>query len=167
MAVEESFEPGLRLGTWRPVYRVAGDPRRFRTFPSREAAEKVEAELAGAVTIVSFGHLHGEPPAADVVVDLRPFRDPHAAATLRHLTADDQPVRTAVLGTPGIPELIRDTAASVSRLADAGAVTVAVGCQGGRHRAPTVAREIADRLTAAGHTVVVQHRDMGKPVVRR
>lgn len=117
------------------------------------------------VEIVSFGHLHGAPPQADLVVDVRPFRDPHAAASLRYLTANDRPVREAVLGTPGIPELIRESAAKVSGLD--GAVTVAVGCQGGRHRAPTVAREIAARLIAAGHAVIVRHRDLEKPVVQR
>ncbi len=71
------------------------------------------------VEVVSFGFLHGAPPAADLVVDLRQI------------------------------------------------VTVAAGCAGGRHRAPTVAREIAARLIAAGHAVIVHHRDLEKPVVQR
>ncbi|WP_318656192.1 RapZ C-terminal domain-containing protein, partial [Streptomyces resistomycificus] len=49
----------------------------------------------------------------------------------------------------------------------AGDITVAAGCAGGRHRAPTVARALATRLIAAGHAVIVQHRDIDKPVVQR
>jgi UPF0042 nucleotide-binding protein len=118
------------------------------------------------VSIVSFGFLHEAPPAADVTVDVRPFRDPHAAANLRHLTADDLLVRDAVLATPGIAELVRESAARVSAL-PGDVLSVAVGCQGGRHRAPTVAREIASRLIAAGHAVIVRHRDLDKPVMQR
>lgn len=120
------------------------------------------------IQIESFGHLHAAPPEADLIVDLRPFRDPHAAATLRHLTAYDQPIRDAVLATPGVRELVADSAVQVSQLADAKhLVRVAVGCAGGRHRAPTAARELAKRLISAGHAVTVTHRDLDKPVVQR
>lgn len=120
------------------------------------------------VEIVSFGFLHAAPPAADVTVDVRPFRDPHVSPELRHMTACDEPVRRAVLETPGIPQLVWDTAREVDHRAfSAPLVTLAVGCSGGRHRAPTVAREVAARLIAAGHAVAVRHRDLGKPVVQR
>lgn len=123
------------------------------------------------IEIVSFGHLHGAPPAADLVVDLRRhFRDPHVSPELREMTANDAPVRAAVLATAGIRQLVEATAAAVDAMASgpsAGVVTVAAGCAGGRHRAPTVAREVAARLIAAGHAVTIRHRDLEKPVVRR
>lgn len=124
-----------------------------------------------AVEIVSFGYLHGEPPAAHLTIDLRHhFRDPHVSPQLRYMTADDEPVRTAVLNTPGITALVEATATAVAAFASgpsAGTVTVADGCAGGRHRAPTFARALADRLTAAGHSVSICHRDMAEPVVER
>lgn len=123
------------------------------------------------VEIVSFGYLHDAPPAAHLTIDLRHhFRDPHVSPELRHMTAADEPVRTAVLNTPGITNLVAATAAAVGAFASgpsAGTVTVADGCQGGRHRAPTFARALADRLTLAGHSVTVVHRDIRKPVVVR
>lgn len=123
------------------------------------------------VEIVSFGYLHGEPPAAHLTIDLRHhFRDPHVRPELRYMTADDAPVRAAVLATPGITALVDATAAAVDAFASgptAGVVTVADGCAGGRHRAPTFARALAERLTAAGHSVTVQHRDIAKDVVQR
>ncbi|MDQ0697441.1 RNase adaptor protein for sRNA GlmZ degradation [Streptomyces sp. W4I9-2] len=123
------------------------------------------------VEIVSFGYLHGEPPAAHLTIDLRHhFRDPHVRPELRYMTADDAPVRAAVLATPGITALVDATATAVDAFASgptAGVVMVADGCAGGRHRAPTFARALAERLTAAGHSVSIRDRDIAKDVVKR
>ncbi|MFJ2779195.1 ATPase [Kitasatospora sp. NPDC087315] len=124
------------------------------------------------ISVISFGYLHGDPPAdANFVLDLRRhFRDPHISPGLRYQTAHDLPVRRAVLGTPGIRELI-STAALVADAFDAGPggapLTIAVGCAGGRHRAATVAMALADRLRKTGSPVTLVHRDLGKPVVER
>ncbi|QKW28338.1 ATPase [Streptomyces seoulensis] len=124
-----------------------------------------------AVEIVSFGYLHDEPPAAHLTIDLRHhFRDPHVSPELRHMTTDDKPVRAAVLGTPGIAALALAAAAAVEAFTSgpsAGNVTVADGCAGGRHRAPTFARVLAELLSDAGHDVTVRHRDIDRPVVQR
>ncbi|MGW7521221.1 RapZ C-terminal domain-containing protein [Streptomyces sp. NPDC054796] len=124
-----------------------------------------------AVEITSFGYLHAVPPAAHLTIDLREhFRDPHVSPELRHMTADDEPVRAAVLATPGITGLVAATADAVAAFASgpsAGTVTVADGCAGGRHRAPAFARELAARLRADGLRVTVRHRDIDKPVVAR
>lgn len=122
------------------------------------------------VEIVSFGYLHDDPPSAHLTIDLRHhFRDPHASPELRYMTADDEPVRTAVLGMPGITDLVNATVMAVAAFAagpNAGTITVADGCAGGRHRAPTFARTLAELLTAAGHSVTVSHRDLDKAVVQ-
>ncbi|MEU1511811.1 RNase adapter RapZ [Streptomyces sp. NPDC005811] len=127
--------------------------------------------MASTVEIVSFGYLHDAPPAAHLTIDLRHhFRDPHVSPELRYMTADDAPVRAAVMSTPGVTELVEATAAAVAAFAagpSGGTVTVADGCAGGRHRAPTFARALAYRLTTAGHCVTVRHRDMDKAVVQR
>ncbi|MER5447781.1 RNase adapter RapZ [Streptomyces sp. NPDC002764] len=123
------------------------------------------------VEIVSFGYLHDAPPTAHLTIDLRHhFRDPHVSPELRHMSANDEPVRAAVMGTPGITDLVEATAVAVDAFASgpsAGTVTVADGCAGGRHRAPTFAGALAERLTAAGHQVSVRHRDLDKDVVQR
>ncbi|MEU0985068.1 RNase adapter RapZ [Streptomyces sp. NPDC005953] len=127
--------------------------------------------MSAVVEIVSFGYLHGEPPSAHLTIDLRHhFRDPHVSPELRYMTANDEPVRTAVLNTPGITDLVEATVTVVAAFASgpsAGTVTVADGCAGGRHRAPTFARALAERLTAAGHPVTIRHRDLDKPVLQR
>lgn len=123
------------------------------------------------VEIFSFGYLHGRPPAAHLTLDLRRhFRDPHVDPQLRHMTAADEPVRHAVINTPGIAELVEATARAVDAFAagpSATDVVVAVGCAGGRHRAPAFADALTARLEAAGHGVTVHHCDITKPVVER
>lgn len=127
---------------------------------------------AADVEIVSFGYLHGEPPAAHLTLDLRQhFRDPHVSPELRYLTAHDAPVRQAVMGTPGIPALLDATAAAVHAFLAGPSgdrpFVVADGCAGGRHRAATFAMALADLLRADGLTVTLHHRDLSKPVVER
>lgn len=123
------------------------------------------------VDIVSFGYLHGNPPAAHIALDLRHhFRDPHISPELRHMTAHDSEVRQAVYATPGIPALIEATADAIvafSHGPSAGTVRVAVGCAGGRHRAAAVAMALQTALAAEGVTATVAHRDLDKPVVDR
>ncbi|GAA3202432.1 RNase adapter RapZ [Streptomyces virens] len=127
--------------------------------------------MAAAVEIVSFGYLHDEPPAAHLTIDLREhFRDPHVSPELRYMTAHDEPVRTAVLSTPGVAALALATAAAVEAYASGpswGLIRIADGCAGGRHRAPVFALALAELLRDAGHQVTVHHRDLDKNVVQR
>ena len=92
------------------------------------------------VLIESFGYGFGPAPRAHLVVDVRDhFRDPHVSPELRELTARDERVVRAVLGTSGVPALVRSIVlAARSFLAGpaGGPVVVAIGCVGGRHRAP-------------------------------
>ncbi|MFE7466400.1 ATPase [Streptomyces sp. NPDC057499] len=124
-----------------------------------------------AIEVTSFGYLHDASPVAHLTVDLRQhFRDPHVSPELRCMTARDELVRTTVMGTPGVTELVSATALAVAAFASgpsAGTVTVAGGCAGGRHRAPTFALALADRLRTVGFTVTVTHRDLDKDVVQR
>ncbi|WP_411121292.1 ATPase [Streptomyces sp. x-19] len=127
--------------------------------------------MTAAVEIVSFGYLHDAPPPADLTLDLRHhFRDPHISPELRYMTAEDEPVRAAVLDTAGVTDLVAAASMAVAAFAagpSAGVVTVASGCAGGRHRAPTVALTLANLLRLAGHEVTVTHRDLHRPVVQR
>ncbi|NUR96315.1 MAG: ATPase [Kribbellaceae bacterium] len=124
-----------------------------------------------AVTIVSFGFLHGPAPEADVVLDLRrAFRDPHVDPRMRELTGRERRVRRAVLGTCGVRHLLRATVrqvAAYSRGPSVDRIVIGSGCAGGRHRSVVVADKLARRLRRRGHTVTVIHRDIRRPVVQR
>ncbi|MEV6533675.1 RNase adapter RapZ [Streptomyces sp. NPDC051639] len=126
------------------------------------------------IRITSFGHLHGpRPDDAHIVLDLRRhFRDPHWDRELRQLTARDRRVIRAVLGTPGIRQLLAATVAQAQAYAcgpSAGqhTLSIAVGCSGGRHRAGVTAYVLARRLRRRGHQVALVHRDLHLPVVER
>ncbi|MFJ8040165.1 ATPase [Kitasatospora sp. NPDC096147] len=124
------------------------------------------------IEIVSFGYLHGAPPeGAHLTLDLRRhFRDPHVNPALREMNAFDEEVREAVLSTPGIAALVAATVRAVLAFhagpVDA-PVRIAVGCAGGRHRAPTFAGAVAEHLFAIGYNTRMSHRDLAKPVVQR
>lgn len=129
-------------------------------------------ELPPLIRVISFGYLHSPPPAeAHMVIDLRHhFRDPHFDPQLRHLTSSDLRVRAKVLDTPGIRELVEAIiTASVAMISGPARadVVVAVGCAGGRHRAPTVARAVVERLEEMGHDAQLDARHTTKPVVER
>lgn len=131
----------------------------------------LETPPAAAVTVATFGYLHGDPPSAHITLDLRThFRDPHVSPELRGLTALDGTVRDAVLNTPGVRMLVEATGQAVlaylSGPAD-GPVSVAVGCAGGRHRAATFGMALVEQLGAAGLPASLNHRDLDKPEVRR
>lgn len=125
--------------------------------------------------IVSFGHLHGQPPSGDgLLLDLRnQLRNPADDPRMIEMTGLDRKVRQHVLATRGARELVEETATKVRLLLDGYAderlrrVDVFVGCQGGRHRSVAIAEEVAAHLRAAGIGVEVEHRDVDKPVVRR
>lgn len=123
------------------------------------------------IHIVSFGYGHGAPPTAHITLDLRHhFRDPHTSPQLRNLTATSRRVRRAVLNTPGIRPLLTATIRQAQAYATGPSgdhITIATGCSGGRHRAPTTAHVLARRLRRRGHHVTLTHRDLTKPLIHR
>lgn len=128
---------------------------------------------AGGVVITSFGYLHGPPDGADIAVDVRRhFHDPHISPRLRGLTGQDHEVREHVLATPGALGFIEGVTVAATALLHPARTTgrpvrIAIGCSGGRHRSVVLADAIADRLAARGWRPEAEHRDVGKPVVRR
>ena len=126
----------------------------------------VHAKLA--VTLTSFGHKHGLPRDADIVLDMRFLPNPHWEAELRPLTGFDPRVveyisrggkldafyeRIEPLLDFLIPEYIAEGKAHLS---------IAVGCTGGRHRSVAIVESIAQRLRSRDDLEVdVAHRDVG------
>jgi RNase adaptor protein for sRNA GlmZ degradation len=123
------------------------------------------------IHLTSFGFLHAAPPSAHATFDARAhFRDPHVDPALRSMTAHDQPVVERVLSTPGIGQLVQAIAATATAMAAGPSGTdidLAVGCAGGRHRAPVIAAQAAAALRELGFEVQVHHRDLHQPVVAR
>lgn len=123
-----------------------------------------------AVSLTSFGHKHGLPRDADIVLDMRFLPNPHWEAELRPLTGFDPQVveymsRNGKLGqfyehlAPLldflVPEYIAEGKAHLS---------IAIGCTGGRHRSVAITEALAARLRERNDVEVeVAHRDVGIP----
>ena len=146
---------GISAATLRR--RIAED------FLPRQARSKL------AVTFSSFGHKHGAPRDADIVLDVRFLPNPHWEAELRALTGFDPQVvehieRDGKLAAFYehlyplldflVPEYIAEGKAHLA---------VAIGCTGGRHRSVAIVEALAARYRARDDVdVEVAHRDVGR-----
>jgi RNase adapter protein RapZ len=132
----------------------------------------LHGHFAGAVSVLSvfvtsFSYRQGLPREADLVFDVRFLANPHYDPALRPLTGRDGAVADFIAADPGfdaffegltgmlLPLLPRYTAEGKS------ALTIAVGCTGGRHRSVLVAEKLAAWLAEREQRVSVRHRDLG------
>jgi UPF0042 nucleotide-binding protein len=120
-----------------------------------------------ALTFVSFGFKSGVPLDADFVFDVRFLPNPHYNPQLRPKTGADPEVIEFLERETEAGVYIEDIQRFLQRwlpkfvLDQRVAVTVAIGCTGGRHRSVYIANQLAERF-GAEHEVIVRHRDIGK-----
>ncbi len=138
---------------------------------STAIADRFTADDSPALrlTVQSFGFKYGAPSDVDGVVDARFLPNPFWNPDLKSLTGLDEPVREAVLDSPGARAFIDAYVAAQEIVLDGyrrenkRSATIAVGCTGGKHRSVAVAVELADRLARIpGVAVSVRHRDLGR-----
>jgi len=129
-------------------------------------AREVRADGNLTVTIISFGFKYGIPAEADLVFDVRFIRNPFFEEGLKHLTGLDDPVRNFVLGRPETTAFLEAFLPFLTFLvplyrADGRAyLTIAIGCTGGRHRSPVIARAAAAALAGPEFRVTMRNRDL-------
>ena len=135
------------------------------------ATGMLEAATPGRlpVTFYSFGHKHGPPRDADLVLDVRFLPNPHYEPELRPLTGLDPRVVEHVGRDGGLEELYERIVPLLDFLlprfvAEGKAhLTVAIGCTGGRHRSVVIAEHLAAHYRDRDDCVVeVAHRDIDK-----
>jgi UPF0042 nucleotide-binding protein len=125
--------------------------------------------MSAQLAIISFAFSRGEPPDANLVLDMRFLRNPHWQEELRPLCGQDPRVGEHIAGDPayaGAMARIEDLLLTLLPLylADGKSyVSVAFGCTGGRHRSVHVAERVAARLRAEGFSPNLAHRDLAAP----
>lgn len=120
------------------------------------------------ISIVSFGYKHGLPLDADLVFDVRFLPNPFYVDSLREKPGTEAEVEQYIMKWPlsqrfmrrfiGFMEFILPNFLTEGK----SQLTIAIGCTGGLHRSVVVAGRLAARLREGGHTVIVEHRDVGK-----
>ena len=128
--------------------------------------ETGEAKLP--INVVAFGYKYGIPIDADLVLDVRFLPNPYYIEELKDLSGLDQPVYDFVMQQPDTAEYMRLLTAFIDfqlpRFREEGkpALTVAVGCTGGRHRSISVARALTDHLLERGQNARLVCRDLAR-----
>jgi len=145
------------------------------TLTVHELREVVTAAVLGAgagsrmsILIVSFGYKYGLPVGMDIVLDVRFIPNPFFVPELRPLTGLDPRVREYVNAQPESQRFIDE----IGRLFDfliplyqregKSYLTVGLGCTGGRHRSPVLARELMKRLESSGFKSSVRDNDIAR-----
>jgi UPF0042 nucleotide-binding protein len=134
-----------------------------------ELREIVTAAVLGArggsrtaVTVMSFGYKYGAPVGMDIVLDVRFIPNPFFVPELRPLDGLDPRVRDYVMAQADARRFVDEVARMLEFLMPLyeregkSYLTIGLGCTGGRHRSPVLAREIAQRVGATGREVTVR-----------
>jgi RNase adapter protein RapZ len=140
-----------------------------------ELREIITAAVLGAksgdrmtIAIVSFGYKYGHPVGLDLILDVRFIPNPFFVAGLRDLSGADQRVRDYVMAQPEACRFIYEVTRLMKflvplyRREGKSYLTVGLGCTGGRHRSPVIARELREALARQGIEAQVRDHDLAR-----
>src|SRR5215468_10827132 len=109
-----------------------------------------------AISIASFGYKYGVPVGMDIVLDVRFLPNPFFVAELKHLDGHDIRVHEFVMAEPEARRFLDEVVGLLRFLLPLyqregkSYLMIGLGCTGGRHRSPVLARELAERLLKLG-----------------
>ncbi|MGD0288457.1 MAG: RNase adapter RapZ [Candidatus Binataceae bacterium] len=121
-----------------------------------------------AIALVSFGYKYGQPVGLDLVLDVRFIPNPFFVAELRPLTGLDPRVSEYVMAQPEARRFIDELGRLLEFLLPLyqregkSYLTIGLGCTGGRHRSPALARQLRERLAQAGFEAIVRDHDIAR-----
>lgn len=124
------------------------------------------------IHVLSFGYKYGIPDESDLVFDVRFLPNPFYDPELKPLTGLDEEVRTFVMNHEVSIHFLESLHQMVVFLLPhyvsegKNQLIISIGCTGGRHRSVTLARELFQSLRTAGHSVILNHRDIDKDAAR-
>jgi UPF0042 nucleotide-binding protein len=121
-----------------------------------------------ALTLMSFGYKYGTPVGLDLMFDARFIPNPFFVPTLRALDGTDVRVQGHVMAYPEARRFISDIGKLLEfliplyRREGKSYLSIGIGCTGGRHRSPALARELKTRLSRGGFEVHVRDHDISR-----
>ncbi|MBV8056758.1 MAG: RNase adapter RapZ [Deltaproteobacteria bacterium] len=140
-----------------------------------ELRELLTAAVIGAKTgdrmtiaLVSFGYKYGHPLGLDLILDVRFIPNPFFVPSLRDLSGTDPRVHDYVMAHPDARRFIREVTRLLKflvplyRREGKSYLTIGLGCTGGRHRSPVLARELRDVLIHEEIEAEVRDHDLAR-----
>jgi UPF0042 nucleotide-binding protein len=121
-----------------------------------------------AITLMSFGYKYGHPVGLDLLLDVRFIPNPFFVPELRALTGTDARVRDYVMEQPESRRFIDEVTQLLEFLLPLyqregkSYLTIGLGCTGGRHRSPVLARQLSEKLHAIGFAAEVRDHDINR-----
>ncbi|MCL0107876.1 RNase adapter RapZ [Peptococcaceae bacterium] len=120
------------------------------------------------ITVVSFGFKYGIPLDADIVWDVRFLSNPYYVNELRALSGNDKEViqfmrkpNTTAEFLEKFSDILEFVIPNYEKEGKS-ALTIAVGCTGGRHRSVFIANSIDEFLKSKNYKCAVRHRDLAR-----
>jgi UPF0042 nucleotide-binding protein len=119
-----------------------------------------------AVGLISFGYKYGTPVGLDLIFDVRFIPNPFFVPELRALDGTDVRVHGYVMSHPEARRFIKEVSKLLEfliplyRKEGKSYLSVGLGCTGGRHRSPALARELKALLAHGGLEVQVRDHDI-------
>lgn len=133
------------------------------------AAVTSSAERPGmAIALVSFGYKYGHPVGLDLMFDVRFIPNPFFVPELKPMSGLDEPVRDYVMARAEAQSFVARAGELLEfllplyRREGKSYLTIGLGCTGGRHRSPVLARELRSRLADAGYDATVRDHDISR-----
>lgn len=120
------------------------------------------------LTIMSFGFKHGECNNANILYDVRGFKNPYYDESLRYKSGLDKDVYDYVFTDQIAQEFfyhsIKCAEIAIKRAVELGKeeYTLAYGCTGGQHRSVAFAKRAFDHFTELGFNTELINRDCEK-----
>lgn len=121
-----------------------------------------------AIFVTSFSFKRGLPRDADLVFDVRFFKNPHYDKDLRPKTGKDPEVQAYVSKDPAFEDFFAHLTGMTGpllpryRAEGKSYLTIAFGCTGGRHRSVFIAERFHAWLKENGWRAQIRHRDLDK-----
>lgn len=124
------------------------------------------------INVLSFGFKYGIPDESDLVFDVRFLPNPFYIAALKPLTGLDGDVRDFVMNHDVSIRFLESLTQMLQILLPhyvaegKNQLIISIGCTGGRHRSVALAYALHQALCGAGHSAILNHRDIDKDAAR-